>query len=334
MVRVALLGAGFMGRMHGTCYSNIPEAKVVAVADKRTDLAKEIAAPHGAKVYGSADSVFRRDDIDMVDICLPTYMHAKYTIKAAQAGLSILCEKPMSHKVREARRMVEAVRAANVRFMCAHVIRFWPEYQVLKRYKDEGRLGQLLVLSCVRVSPKPTWTWEGWIVKHTLSGGALWDLHMHDTDFVRYLCGEPQKVDTVGVWSDESGWDYVFTNYHYPDMAVSAEGGWNMPSSFPFEMAYRAVFERGTLVFSCAKKPTLTLYKHDGTSEAPEVPQVGVGAAAGAGNISELGGYYNEIKYFVECVAQGKPTDMVPIEDSCATVELLQAEQKSAEKKR
>jgi len=323
-----------MGRMHGACYAAIPDAKVVAVADLREENAKEVAGKHGAKVYSKADGVFRRDDIDMVDICLPTYMHAKYAIKAAKAGLSILCEKPMSHKPREAKRMLEAVKVAGARFMCAHVIRFWPEYQVLKRFKDEGELGRLLVLSCVRVSPKPTWTWEGWIVKHPLSGGALWDLHVHDVDFVRYFCGEPRKVDTVGAWSNDSGWDYVFTNYHYPDMAVSAEGGWNLPSSFPFEMAYRAVFERGTLAFSSAKTPSLALYRPDGATEHPEVPKVGVGSAAGAGNISDLGGYYNEIRYFVDCVAQNKPVEMAPIEDSCKTVELCMAEQKSAERKR
>jgi len=333
MVRVGLLGTGFMGRMHAACYGNIPNAQLVAVADLRKDDAEEVAGPHGAKVYSSANSLFRRDDIDMVDVCLPTYMHARYVIKAARQGLNILCEKPMSHKLREAKRMVTAVRENGVKFMCAHVIRFWPEYQVLKKVKDEGRLGRLLVLSLTRVSPMPTWTWEGWILKGELSGGAHADLHVHDSDFVRYLCGEPQKVESVGSWSDVRGIDHMFTSYIYPDMAVFAEGGWNMPSAFPFEMAYRAVFEQGTLAFSTADSPSLALYREDGSVEHPEVPKVGAGTSEGAGNISDLGGYFNEIEYFVNCVENGCEPEVVVVEDSCKSVELITAELKSAKKK-
>src|SRR4030042_366968 len=123
MVRVALLGAGFMGSMHSACYQNIPNAKVVAVVDIRKDKAREQADKHGAKVYSSVSTVLKRDEVDMVDICLPTYLHCKFALKAAKAGKHILTEKPMSHKLREADRMVKAVREAGVKFMCAHVIR-------------------------------------------------------------------------------------------------------------------------------------------------------------------------------------------------------------------
>ncbi len=333
MVRVGLLGAGFMGRMHASCYTSIPNAQLVAIADMRKEDAEELAELHGAKVYKSANSLLRCDDIDMVDICLPTYMHGKYVIKAAKLGLNVLCEKPMSHKLREAKRMVTAVRENGIKFMCAHVIRFWPEYQMLKKIKDEGTLGKLRVLSLTRVSPMPTWTWDDWILKGELSGGAHADLHVHDTDFVRYLCGEPQKVESVGAMSSTRGMDHMFSAYIYPDMAVVAEGGWGMPSAFPFEMAYRAVFEQGTLTFSTSDSPSVVLYREDGSVEHPEVPKVGAGSSEGAGNITDLGGYFNEIEYFVNCVENGCEPEVVTVEDSCKSVELLTAELKSAKKK-
>lgn len=333
MVKVALLGAGFMGSMHSACYQNIPNAKVVAVVDIRKDKAREQAEKHGAKVYSSVNTVLKSDDVDMVDICLPTYMHCKFTLKAAKAGKHVLTEKPMSHKLREADKMVKAVHEAGVKFMCAHVIRFWPEYQLLKQYVDEKRLGKLLVLSLQRISPKPTWTWENWIVKGDLSGGAVADLHVHDADFVRYLCGEPKGVDCVIAQDPVGKWDYVFANYYYPDMAVSAEGGWNLPSGYGFYMAYRAVFEKGSLEFDMRLKPSVTECKADGTVIHPEVPQVGAGTLAAGGNISSLGGYFNEIKYFVDCVDQNKEPSIVTIEDSRETVALLVKEMKSGEKK-
>lgn len=335
MIKVALLGAGFMGSMHSTCYENLPNAQVVAVADIQKDKAKELAKKHGAKAFSNANSVFSRmDDVDLVDICLPTYMHAKYTVRAAKEGINILCEKPMSHKLRDAKRMVDAVNEAGVKFMVAHVIRFWPEYQLLKRYIDEKILGELKALSLTRVSPMPTWTWDNWILKEELSGGALADLHVHDADAVRYFCGEPTGVDSAGVYHDERGWDYVSTNYHYPDKSVKAEGGWNLPSGYALVMGYRAVFEKGALEFDTRLNPALTQFNEDGGLSYPEAPKVEV-AATGAtgGNISDLGGYFLELQYVVDTLEKGGDLDILRPEDSMNTVDVLNQEMRSAKKK-
>ena len=332
MVKVGLVGAGFMGHMHAECYANCPNAELVAVADIRKDNAKEVAAKHGAKALKSASTLFRRDDVDLVDICLPTYMHARFAVRAMRAGKHVLCEKPMALKLPDARRMVATARETGVKFMVAHVIRFWPEYQVLKEIYDEGRLGKLAALSLTRVSPNPTWSWEGWLNKAPLSGAALVDLHVHDADFVRYLLGEPLGLDTSGA-RREGGWDYLFTHYYYPDMVVCAEGGWNMPAEFPFSMGYRAVFEKATLDFSTSHTPTLALYPAEGGVEHPDLPKPDVAAADTGGNISDLGGYFNEIRYFVDCIDNHEEPTVVTPEDACASVALILKEIKSAEKK-
>lgn len=331
MVRVGLVGAGFMGGMHANCYAQIPNAELVAVGDVTPGKAKELAKQHGAKAYTTAAGVMRQE-IDIVDICLPTYMHAQYTCRAARKGLNVVCEKPMALKMRDANRMVRTVKETGVKFMVAHVIRFWPEYQVLKEYVDNGSLGKLLVLSLVRVSPRPTWAWENWLQNAELSGAALVDLHVHDADFVRYLCGEPERVETVGT-KKEGGWDYVFTSYHYPDKAVSAEGGWNLPPEYPFQMAYRAVFEEGTLEFSTSHSPTISLYPQDGGVQHPALPEQPAATGDAGGNISELGGYYNELKYFVDCVERGEHPTIVTPDDALASLALVHQELKSAEKK-
>lgn len=332
MVKVGLIGAGFMGHMHGNCYLNLPGAKLAAVADIRPEPAKEVAEPNGADVLQDAEQLIARDDIDVVDICLPTYMHAEWAVKAMEAGKHCLCEKPMALNSQDAQRMVAAAKKASVQFMVAHVIRFWPEYQVLKQTVDDGSLGELLVLSMTRVSPNPTWSWDNWLITPPKSGAALVDLHVHDADFVRYLLGEPKGVECQGTKKD-GGWDYVFTQYQYPNKAVCAEGGWNLPPDFPFSMSYRAVFEQGTLAFSTADSPTLALYRAGGGAEHPEPPKVEVKAAASGGNISDLGGYFLEIQYFVDCVASGKAPDIVTPEDAAATVALVEKEMASAEAK-
>ena len=332
MVKVGLVGAGFMGQMHAACYASCPNAELIAVADIRKENAKEVAGKHGAKAFKSASTLFRNDDIDIIDICLPTYMHAKFAVRAMKAGKNVVCEKPMALKLPDAKRMVKAAQEMGVKFMVAHVIRFWPEYMVLKDIYDQGTLGKLVALSLSRVSPNPDWAWERWLNKAPLSGAALVDLHVHDADFVRYLLGEPLGLDCTGT-KNEGGWDYVFTNYYYPNMAVCAEGGWNMPGDFPFSMGYRAVFEKGTLDFSTSHSPTLALYPAEGGVKHPELPTPDVPAADTGGNISDLGGYFNEVKYFVDCVEKGQHPSVVTPEDACASVALIAQEIKSAQKK-
>jgi predicted dehydrogenase len=98
-------------------------------------------------------------------------------------------------------------------------------------------------------------------------------------------------------------------------------------------MAYRAVFEKGTLDFNSSRKPTLALYPVGGGVQHPELPKAEVSSTVSGGNISDLGGYFNEVKYFVDCVEKGHEPAIVTPEDALASVELIQKEFKSAEQK-
>lgn len=128
MVRIGLLGCGFIGKVHAKAYAQIPDAKVVAVVDRDSGRAKEVAEELGAEVVPVVDDLLSRQDIDMVDVCLPTYLHADHVIAAARAGKHVLCEKPMALSLEQADAMIEATEQAGVAFMVGHTLRFWPEY--------------------------------------------------------------------------------------------------------------------------------------------------------------------------------------------------------------
>jgi predicted dehydrogenase len=98
-------------------------------------------------------------------------------------------------------------------------------------------------------------------------------------------------------------------------------------------MAYRAVFEKGTLDFSLEHSPTLALYPVEGGVVHPELPKPEVEASDAGGNISDLGGYFNEIQYFVNCIENNEEPTVVTPEDACKSVELIAQEIKSAQKK-
>ena len=334
MLKVGIIGAGFMGDMHSNCYANLRNAKVTAVADARPDKCKAIADVHGAQTYADGLELVKSAGVDAVDICLPTYMHCTYTCAAAKAGLHVLCEKPMALSVKECNAMIAAAKKAKRTLMIAQVLRFWPEYVVLKDYVTSKKLGKLLSLSLTRVSPRPDWAWQSWMADNRKSGSAAIDLHLHDTDTVRFMLGDPKGVDSVATVRNGL-MDHIFTNYHYDEVAVTAAGGWDFGGSFPFMMGYLAVFEKGALDFDCRRDPSLILYPVKGTTpRTPKLPKPKVkGTGATGGNISELGGYFLEIKYFVDCVTKGQKPSIVMPEDSRDTLALVLKEVASAARK-
>src|SRR4051794_22530392 len=127
-LRVALVGAGFMGRMHANVYKTLPNAELVAVVDSRPDMAAAIVGKTGISAFGDLSEAIASTRPDVVDICLPTHLHKPFVIEAAKAGKHVVCEKPMALSLNEADEMVEACERAGVYFMVAHCIRFWPEY--------------------------------------------------------------------------------------------------------------------------------------------------------------------------------------------------------------
>ena len=329
MLTVGVVGAGFMGQMHANVHSNLPNVKLVGVADIVPSKAAELAGKFGARAYPSFEAMIEGANPDLVDITLPTYLHCEYVLRAAKIGKHILCEKPMARSLAEADRMVAAVKKARVKFMTAHCIRFWPEYVALKQIVDSKKLGKLTSLYLSRMSPLPTWSWNGWLLDPRKSGSALLDLHIHDVDYVLHLLGKPKSVMSVAARS-KIGLSHVFTTYQYPGKAVVALGGWDMPAKFPFKMAFRANFEKGTVGCSTGRTPTMLVYEVDKEPYEPEIKRPKAEGAVTGGNLSDLGGYYNEIKYFTDCIAAGKDPKTVTPMDARNSVALVMAEEKSA----
>ena len=135
MVKVGLVGCGFMGTMHANVYSVLDGAELASVFDKSPERAAEFAAKWGGQVYGSYGEMLA--EVDMVDICLPTYLHADFTVQACEAGKHVMCEKPMALSVADADRMVEAALKSGVKLMVGHGIRFWQGSEDVKGGVDE-----------------------------------------------------------------------------------------------------------------------------------------------------------------------------------------------------
>lgn len=332
-LNAALAGFGFMGSMHAQIYAQLRGVRLVGVADPRTDDVREKLRKLGldVPVYVSLPALLSaRPETQMVDLCTPLDAHEADALFALGSGRHLFCEKPLAPTLAAADRIIAAARTAGVITQVGHCIRFWPEYQALRKYVRDGSGGRLLSLSLSRQSSRPGYTVDNWANNESRSGGAALDLHIHDTDFALALLGSPHAVHSRAVF-DYSGPSHIFTVYEYPDVVVTAEGGWNYPRQWGFRMAFQAIFENTCIDYDSGKSPTLTITAGDGATEplAFEAPSAGE-SRSGGGNISSLAGYFNELQAFVDCILRGVPPADATLENARASLAVVFAEIESA----
>lgn len=321
MLKVGLIGCGYMGTMHANCYKALgEEVAVAAVADLRPENAKELADMFGAAIYENAEALINNADVDFVDICLPTYLHEQYAVMAMRKGFHVFVEKPLCRTKEEVQNLLAVQKETGKLIQVGQVIRFWDEYVWLKKIAEDKTYGKVLSGTFRRLSPRPEWAWEGWLHQADKSGGMALDLHIHDIDYIRYLMGEPKAIQVAGVQEAEGLADYMLTSYIYDDAVVSAEGCWNYPADFRFTMAYCVKFEKATV---CHDSGTgeFVVYPVEGGSFTPQIEKSFEGSA-GSGNISSLGGYYNELAYFVKLLKDPTLPQIASLAEGGRSVEL------------
>lgn len=321
MLKVGLIGCGFMGAMHANCYRNIEGVELVAVADIRKEKAEGIAAGEDIQIYGDGMDLIAQADVDIIDICLPTFLHAKYALAAMDKVKYLFVEKPVTLTVEESEAMIAKSKETGCQVQIGQVIRFWDEYVELKKIVDAGKYGKIVNANFRRISPRPDWGWQDWLLDASLSGGAAQDLHIHDMDYVLSLFGEPKAYYSVKNTLCEKN-SYVNTLMQYEDFVVTVEGTWGLPTTHPFEATFRVVFEKATVENAGGK---FLLYTDAGV-ETIEIEKKELAGVAAGGNISDLGGYYNELAYFCERAQKGETITKATLVDAAASLKFLKKE--------
>ena len=331
MLKVGLVGYGFMGHMHAQCYTASGDAKVVALCDIDPEKRKEAEDKYSAKTFDNIEAMLNECELDIVDVCVPTFLHEEMVVKAAKKVKNIMCEKPMSTSVEACENMINACKENDVILMFGQVIRFWPEYQVIKGFVDSKEFGDVQYISAQRRSPFPT-SWENWYADEAKSGGGALDLHIHDIDYINYIFGKPKAVFAQGTPGPGTGINGINTQLIYGDgKRAAAEGILHLKKAFPFVMTLLVQFDKASIKLDTSAETTLVVYKEDGSEYIPELPKVEVGKSTEtSGNISDLGGYFLELKYFIDCVKAGKKPEILTPEDAMLAVKVCLAAIKSA----
>lgn len=312
MLKVALVGVGGISGAHIPAWEKREDAELVAICDIRSEQMEKYPQK---RHYTDFDEMLKKEEIDILDICLPTYLHADFSVKAMDKGIHVICEKPLSLKQEDVKRVYECAEKNNVKFMVAQVLRFWPEYEIVKEIYDRGTYGKLLSGSMRRLGVRPKWSWEGWMMDENRSGLVPFDLHIHDSDFIVYTFGKPNKVTDFRAKKPEQ--DYINAIYEYDGFFLTTEASW-YDSPYPFAADFRFQFERAVIAW---EKGEMKIYEADGKIWCP----ISNASELGTGDIGlpASDAYANEINYFTDCVMNHVCPDRVKPEELEAVIDIL-----------
>ena len=311
MLKVAVVGVGGISRSHIAAWKSFDDAELVALCDIRPEqMEKYPEQPH----YTNLDEMLEKEELDILDICLPTFLHADTAVKAMNKGLNVICEKPISLHVEDVARVYETARKNNVNFMIAQCLRFWPEYELLKELYDTQKYGKLLSGCMTRLNSIPKWSWDGWMQDEKRSGLVSYDVHIHDLDFMVYAFGAPKKY--VSHRSKRPEQDYFNVVYDFDGFFITTEASWYAGCT-PFAAAFRFQFEKAVIVW---EKGECIIYEDTGKKINLTAGEEGDTGKIG---LPKSSAYTNEIRYFADCVKAGKFPDKVKEEELRTVVEIL-----------
>jgi predicted dehydrogenase len=334
-MRIGVIGLGFMGSTHLQAWQHVKEAELAAVCSGDAQkLTGDLSQVHGnlggssgqldfsnVRKYQDYDKLLADPDIDAVDICLPTYLHAPAAIAALRAGKHVLVEKPMALNGGLSDEIIAEARKAGRTLMAAQVLRFIPSYRALYDAVRSGEFGAVRSAFLRRRCAAPFW--NKWLADAEKSGGGIFDLLIHDVDMCLALFGTPAAVSSTGYEDLEGGVDIIASTLYYDDIpSVVITGGWHHKKSYPFSMEYTVVTDGGAFEYSSQAGNDVKLYAADGEIRPIELRQED--------------GFQEELRYFVSCCRTGEKPAFCPPEESAKAVKLtlllLEARNKNGEK--
>jgi predicted dehydrogenase len=312
MQKILLIGAGTMGMEHATSYYSMDTVHLIGIVEVRKEQAEKIIGQHDTKIFQTLEEAVKNlEHIDVIDICVPTFLHKEYVMKAADYGIDVICEKPLAYTLQDARYMIDYCEEKNVKLFIGHVVRFFPQYSKVRELVSSGTIGDIGVVRTRRGGSFPA-GWSDWYADHSKSGGVILDLIIHDFDFLRWNFGEVERVFAKGIAERKlENLDYALVTLVFKSGVIAhVEGTWaHQTFSSQFEFAGK----NGIIEYDSLKEePVLLSIKqlNDGKSGVA-VPQSPLKKSP----------YYIELEHFLTCLKSNEPP-IVTAEDAYKAMEI------------
>ncbi|WP_059173869.1 Gfo/Idh/MocA family protein [Bacillus sp. FJAT-27445] len=315
MQNVLLIGAGTMGTEHAASYYSMDNVHLAGIVDFRKEQAAHVVGSHNTKIFETLEeAVENLGHIDVIDICVPTFLHKEYVMKAADLGIDVICEKPLAYTLQDAREMIDYCVAKNVKLFVGHVVRFFPQYAKVRELAVNGTIGEIGVVRTRRGGNFPA-GWSDWYADETKSGGVILDLIIHDFDFLRWTFGEVERVFAKGLTGRNlDHLDYALVTLAFKSGVIAhVEGTWaHQTFSSQFEFAGKS----GILEYDSLKEEPVLLSIRQSQEEkgGVSVPQSPLKKSP----------YQVELEHFLHCLKTNEPP-IVTAEDAYKAMEISTA---------
>ena len=341
MLRVGIVGIGFMGWIHTLAYRKVKGVKVVAYCEQNekrlagdwTDIKGNFGPPgemmdmKSYACYDDLDKCLKDPKIDLVDICLPPGAHATATIKAFKAGKHVFCEKPIALTGSDAKKMVKAATDSKKQLLIGHVLPFFSEYAYAYKIVSSGKYGKLLGGHFKRLISDPQWLPNFYNPQQV--GGPMLDLHVHDAHFICLLFGLPSAVLSTGRMRGEVA-EFFTSQFQFADdsLCVTATSGVIRQQGRSFTHGFEIHLEKATLLFDFSVidgkgelNMPVTLLTADGKVTRPEFPPADAEDAFAA-----------ELTEAAKAIRTDKPSAILNGQLASDALALCEAETKSVRK--
>lgn len=303
-LNIALVGLGGMGTVHLNNYAHLADCTVAAICDPSPQ-AKEKGAELGVPVYEHMEDMLARGGLDVVDVCTPTFLHRAQVMAALEAGLHVICEKPLALALADAEAMYAKAEEKGVLLLVGQVLQYAPTTKVLRELVGSGRYGKVVDAQFLRLSACPRWVKNGWLFDKSKSGHLPYDLHIHDLDLMISLFGKPDDFSFTCTGRKGLGYqEHYRFSYRFGETTVSAEAAW-YNAEVPFTATWRVYFEEAVVLCDGAG---VTAYQFDhepvvfDTEETLKIP-TGI-------NLPPTGMFHEELGEFLSLIrgAKGGPS--------------------------
>ncbi|MBX3747246.1 MAG: Gfo/Idh/MocA family oxidoreductase [Verrucomicrobiae bacterium] len=334
--KVALLGAGFIAEIHLESYQRfVPEAEVVAVYTRNPERAEAFARKHHIGLwYSDLEAAIRESGCDVVDVCIPNFLHHRAVLTAAAAGRHVILEKPMAMNLEEADEMIAACARANRKLMYAEELCFAPKYERVRKLVQEGAIGSIYQM---RQAERHSGPHSDWFYDINQSGGgALMDLGCHGIAWFRWMLGGRPTVRAVQAHMQTDlihgartrAEENVICTVEFEGGAIGVvENSWAKYGGMDDRVE---VYGTGGVIYADLFQGNSALtYSEKGYGYAMEKAGSTQGWTFTIFEEAFNQGYPQELRHFIECVRDDRPP-LVTGDDGRAVLEVLCAAYASA----
>lgn len=308
-----------MGQTYAKNLARMKTVQLVGVCDKDPERARHMGALCDASVYKDVEELFKEQTPEVACLCLPTHLHKEYTLRLAERGIHVICEKPMALDLLDMELMESACKKAGVRLFIGHVVRFFPSYADAARSVGAGKIGKPAMAHLKRYGSFPRGA-KDWYRNREQSGGVIMDLMIHDLDYARSLFGEAASVYACSTAGRRDEMEYAQVTLHFRSGAIaSIEGYWGYPGTFT--TAFELSGDGGIIRYDSRHTRSVEIVSQAGPSGGRSMVQVPTSPM-------QQDPYGLELAHFMDCIARGSEP-LVTVDDAKQAVRLALAAEAS-----